>query len=251
MIEVRNLTKSYGDKVVLDSVSLKLDKGSLNMIVGGNGAGKSTLINIVGSLLDEDSGEVYLDNKALQNYTREEKAKKISLLKQENHINLSLSVRDLVGFGRFPYTKGRLTKEDKQIIEDSMTKTKTLEFADRDISQLSGGQRQRVYLAMILAQQTDIILLDEPLSSLDLKHSVEFVNLLKDICREEGKTVLMIVHDLNVAAQSADVIVALRDGKLQACGCANDVIEQDCLFKVFGVDFIVQEIRDRRICYVK
>ena len=185
MIEVKNVSKTYGTKTVLDDVSLRVAPGSFNMIVGGNGAGKSTLINIIGSLLDQDCGHVYLEGKNITEYSRDERAKKISLLKQDNQINLNLTVKDLVGFGRFPYSKGRLTDEDEQIIMDSMEKTQTLEYADREINKLSGGQRQRAFLAMILAQQTDIILLDEPLSSLDLKHSVQFVNMLKEICRRE------------------------------------------------------------------
>ncbi len=251
MIEVTNLTKSYGSKVVLDDVNLKIKPGSFNMVVGGNGAGKSTLINIVGSLLEQDCGEVYLDGKHIKDYSRDDRAKKISLLKQDNQINLNLTVKDLVGFGRFPYTKGRLTDEDEAIILDSMEKTQTLEFADREINKLSGGQRQRAFLAMILAQQTDIILLDEPLSSLDLKHSVQFVNMLKEICKKENKTVLMIVHDLNVAAMAADTIIALKDGKLQACGCVEEVIEKECLYDIFGVDFYVETVENRQICFVK
>ncbi len=251
MIEVRNVTKSYGSKTVLDNVSLRVEPGSFNMIVGGNGAGKSTLINIVGSLLDQDSGTVLLDGKLVSEYTRDERAQKISLLKQDNQINLNLTVKDLVGFGRFPYTKGRLTDEDEAIILDCMKKTQTLEFEDREINKLSGGQRQRAFLAMILAQQTDIILLDEPLSSLDLKHSVQFVNMLKEICKKENKTVLMIVHDLNVASMAADTIIALKDGKLQASGCVEEVIQKDCLFDIFGVDFCVETVENRQICFVK
>lgn len=251
MIEVTNLTKSYGSKIVLDDVNIKIKQGSFNMVVGGNGAGKSTLINIVGSLLEQDCGDVYLDGKHINEYSRDDRAKKISLLKQDNQINLNLTVKDLVGFGRFPYTKGRLTDEDEAIILDSMEKTQTLEFADREINKLSGGQRQRAFLAMILAQQTDIILLDEPLSSLDLKHSVQFVNMLKEICKKENKTVLMIVHDLNVASMAADTIIALKDGKLQACGCVEEVIEKECLYDIFGVDFCVETVENRQICFVK
>ena len=186
MIEVKNISKSYGNRLVLDNISFTLKPGSFNMLVGGNGAGKSTLINIIGSLLDSDLGSVYLDNIRLEDYSRNERAKKISILKQENHINLNLTVKDLVGFGRFPYSKGRLSEEDEQIIVDCMKKTETFDYADRLISQLSGGQRQRAYLAMILAQDTDIILLDEPLSALDLRHSVEFVNILKMICKNRA-----------------------------------------------------------------
>lgn len=251
MIEIRNVSKSYGNKTVLDDVTLRVAPGSFNMIVGGNGAGKSTLINIVGSLLEQDCGSVYLDGKHINEYSRDERAKKISLLKQDNQVNLNLTVKDLVGFGRFPYSKGRLTEEDEQIIMDSMEKTHTLEYADREINKLSGGQRQRAFLAMILAQQTDIILLDEPLSSLDLKHSVQFVNMLKEICKKENKTVLMIVHDLNVASMAADTIIALKDGKLQACGCVEEVIEKDSLFDIFGVDFCVETVDNRQICFVK
>lgn len=251
MIEVKNISKSYGNRLVLDDISLRLKPGSFNMLVGGNGAGKSTLINIIGSLLDSDSGSVYLDNKLLKDYSRNDRAKKISILKQENHISLNITVKDLVGFGRFPYSKGRLSSEDEEIILDCMKKTETLDYSDRLISQLSGGQRQRAYLAMILAQDTDIILLDEPLASLDLRHSVEFVNILKTICRLENKTVVMIVHDLNVASKAADTIIGLKDGKLLACGCVDEVIETSCLFDIFGVDFAVEKFDNRSICYVK
>lgn len=251
MIKVVNLNKSYGSTQVLENININVKPGSFNMIVGGNGAGKSTLVNIMGSLLSSDSGEVIIDGKCLSDYSRDERARKISLLKQDNNIDLNISVRDLVGFGRFPYSKGRLTKEDKEIIEQCLESTQTSEYADREISKLSGGQRQRAFLAMILAQKTDIILLDEPLASLDLKHSVQFVNMLKEICRKENKTVVMIVHDLNVASMAADQIIALKEGKLKACGCVNDVIEKNCLYDVFGVEFEVENYGNRYICFVK
>ncbi|NLY62720.1 MAG: ATP-binding cassette domain-containing protein [Erysipelothrix sp.] len=251
MIEIRNLSKSYGSVKVLEDINLKIKPGSFNMIVGGNGAGKSTLVNIVGSLLDRDSGEVILDGKEVSEYSRDERAQKISILKQNNNIDLNITVRDLVGFGRFPYSKGRLNKTDLDIINQSLVSTQTLEYADREISKLSGGQRQRAFLAMILAQKTDVILLDEPLASLDLKHSVDFVNMLKQICLEENKTVVMIVHDLNVAAMAADQIIALKNGKLQACGCVDDVISKDCLYDIFGVEFEVESFGDRNVCFIK
>lgn len=251
MIEVRNLSKAYDDKRVLNDVSFKLNKGSFNMIVGGNGAGKSTLINIIGNLLDGYSGDALIDNKNIRDYSREERAKKVSILKQANHINLDITVFELVSFGRYPYNKGRLSKEDQHIINDMLHKTQTYQFRNRSINKLSGGQRQRAFLAMILAQDTDVILLDEPLSSLDLKHSVDFVNILKEICKVENKTILMIVHDLNVAAMAADKIIALKDGKLEAFGNVNEVIECELLYDVFGVDFSVQTIDNRQVCFVK
>ena len=251
MIEVVNVSKAYDDKEVLKDISFKLDKGSFNMIVGGNGSGKSTLINIIGSLLNGYRGDVFVDGININDYNREAKSKKISILKQANHINLDISVSELVSFGRYPYSKGRLNSEDHKIVENCLHKTKTYEFKDRSINKLSGGQRQRAFLAMILAQDTDVILLDEPLSSLDLKHSVDFVNILKDICRENNKTILMIVHDLNVAAMAADKIIALKDGKLEAIGSADEVIECELLYDVFGVDFSVSTIDNRQVCFVK
>lgn len=251
MIQIKNLNKSYGNTKVLEDINVTIKPGSFNMVVGGNGAGKSTLINIVGSLLERDSGQVILDGKEIKEYSRDERAKKISLLKQDNNIDLNITVRELVGFGRFPYSKGRLSKTDKQIIEESLEATQTMEYAERQISKLSGGQRQRAFLAMILAQKTDVILLDEPLASLDLKHSVDFVNMLKAICAKENKTVVMIVHDLNVASMAADQIIALKDGKLKACGCVDDVIEKRCLYEVFGVEFEVENYGNRHICFVK
>lgn len=251
MIEIHNLNMSYGSRQVLHNINLNIEKGSFNIVVGGNGAGKSTFINLLGSLLSADSGEIILDKQPLHKYKRTDKAKKIALLKQENKLDLNITVKDLVSFGRFPHSKGSLTKMDHEIIEHYMQKTATDEYAHRPINLLSGGQRQRAFLAMILAQQTDVILLDEPLASLDLKHSVEFVSLLKEICTTENRTVVMIVHDINIATMFADQIIALKDGHVRACGCISNVMNKSCLSDIFGVEFEVTNIDERLICFVK
>jgi len=214
MIEVHNVTKRYGTKAVVDDVSLTIAKGGITSFIGPNGAGKSTLLAMISRLLPCDQGQVSIDGHAVGKTKSSDLAKKLSILKQENHISVRLTVRELVSFGRFPYSKGRLTQADQQHVDRALAYLELQGFERRYLDQLSGGQRQRAYVAMVLCQDTDYILLDEPLNNLDMKHSVQIMRVLRRMVTELGKTIVLVVHDINFASCHSDQIVALKDGHI-------------------------------------
>lgn len=179
MVEVRNVSKQYGGKVVLEETSVTIQKGKITSFIGPNGAGKSTLLSIMSRLIKKDSGEIYIDGQEIGACDSKELAKKMSILKQANQINIRLTIKDLVSFGRFPYSQGRLTEEDWVHINQALSYMKLEDIQDKYLDQLSGGQCQRAFIAMVIAQDTDYIFLDEPLNNLDMKHSVEIMKLLK------------------------------------------------------------------------
>ena len=214
MIEVKNITKVYGTKKVVDNVSLNIQEGKITSFIGPNGAGKSTLLSIMSRLLKRDSGEVLVDGKDILKWDNKELAKKIAILRQSNNINIRLTIRELVSFGRFPHSQGNLKEEDYKYIDEAINYMQLKEFEDRYLDELSGGQRQRAYIAMVIAQNSDYIFLDEPLNNLDMKHSVEIMKILRKLCDELKKTVVIVIHDINFASCYSDYIVALKDGKL-------------------------------------
>ena len=183
MIEITNLTKRYGTNTVLDNLSLKIPKGKIISFIGPNGAGKSTLLGIISRLIDFDEGKIVIDGKDLKDWNTNELAKTLSILKQHSNINMRLKVKDLVSFGRFPYSKGILTEKDHAYIKQSISYMNLEGFEDRYINELSGGQRQRALIAMVIAQNTDYILLDEPLNNLDMKYAIEMMQVVKDLAR--------------------------------------------------------------------
>ena len=174
MIEVRNLSKKYDDKTVVHNVSLKIEKGKITSFIGPNGAGKSTALSMITRLMKRDSGQVFIEGKELENWDKKELSKKIAILKQSNNINIRLTVRELVSFGRFPYCEGKLTEEDNKYVDEAIEYMRLTEFEHRYLDELSGGQRQRAYIAMVIAQGTEYVFLDEPLNNLDMN------KLLKD-----------------------------------------------------------------------
>lgn len=248
MIEVKNMDKKYGTNKVLDNVSLKIERGKVTSFIGPNGAGKSTLLSIISRLMDKDSGQVFIDGKELEDWDTKELAKKISILKQFNHINIRLTVRDLVSFGRFPYCNGKLTEEDWQQVDEAIDYMKLKDIEYKYLDQLSGGQKQRAYIAMIIAQDTDYILLDEPLNNLDMKHSVEIMKTLRRLAEEKGKTVLIVIHDINFVSCYSDHIVVLCKGKVVEKGGADDILREDLLEKVYELDFCIKDINNNKIC---
>lgn len=248
MIEVRNITKTYGDKSVVDSVSLKISKGKVTSFIGPNGAGKSTLLSIISRLLKKDSGEVYIEGKELSQWKSEELAKKISILKQSNHINIRLTIRELVSFGRFPYSQGNLTEDDIRYINEALEYMKLTDIADKYLDQLSGGQRQRAYIAMVIAQNTEYILLDEPLNNLDMKHSVQIMKILRDLADNLGKTIILVVHDINFASCYSDYIVALKDGKIAKEGLTHEIIDKEVLEEIYEMNFRVEDLEKYKVC---
>lgn len=248
MVIVKNLSKKYGNKHVIEDVSVKIEKGKITSFIGPNGAGKSTLLSMVSRLIDKDSGEVLIDNRDISNVKSSELAKKISILKQSNFINLRLTVRELVSFGRFPYSQGRLTKEDWKFIDEAIEYMELENIQDKYLDQLSGGQKQRAYIAMVIAQDTDYILLDEPLNNLDMKHSVQIMKVLSRLVDELGKTVVIVIHDINFAACYSDYIVALKDGKVVKEGLTTEVITPKVLKEIYDMDFTVREENKKKYC---
>lgn len=248
MVEVRNVTKTYGNKRVVDQVSVKVNKGSITAFIGPNGAGKSTLLSMMSRLLTRDEGEVWIEGKEIGQYKSGELAKKLSILKQSNHIGIRLTVRELVSFGRFPYSQGKLTKEDWAYVDEAIRYMELEDMQHKYIDQLSGGQRQRAYIAMVIAQNTEYILLDEPLNNLDMKHSVQIMKVLRRLVDELGKTIVIVIHDINFASCHADYIVALKDGKLVREGPTAEIIEESVLKDIYDMDIHIEDINENKIC---
>lgn len=248
MVEIKDVVKTYGETVVVDHVSMSIPKGKITSFIGPNGAGKSTLLSIVSRLIAKDHGEVLIDDQEVTTTNNKELAKKLSILKQSNHINVRLTVRQLVSFGRFPYSQGRLTELDKKMIDSAITYMELEEMEDKFLDQLSGGQKQRAHIAMVIAQDTDYILLDEPLNNLDMKHSVQIMKVLRRLVDELGKTVIIVLHDVNFASVYSDYIVALRDGKIVKKGQTHEIINNGVLKEVYDMDIKIHDIDQCRIC---
>ncbi|MGE7871455.1 ABC transporter ATP-binding protein [Bacillus paramycoides] len=248
MVEVRNISKQYGNKNVVEDVSIKIAKGKITSFIGPNGAGKSTVLSMISRLLKKDAGEIYIEDKEIGEWKSDELAKKISILKQTNHINLRLSIRELVSFGRFPYSQGNLTKEDWSHIEEAIRYMELEDIQHKYLDQLSGGQRQRAYIAMVIAQNTEYILLDEPLNNLDMKHSVQIMKVLRRLVEELGKTVVIVIHDINFASCYSDYIVALKDGKVMKEGPTSEIIDKAVLKDIYDMDIHIEEISGNNIC---
>jgi len=248
MIALKNISKKYGDITVVDNVSLEFPKGKMISLVGSNGAGKSTLLEVVSRIIDPNEGTVFINEKPITEYKSRALAQHVSILKQSNHLNLRLTVKELVAFGRFPYSQGRLTGEDQIKVIEALEFLELDGLKDRYVDELSGGQQQRAFLAMVVAQDTDYILLDEPLNNLDMKHSVQIMRTLRALCEEKGKTIIMVIHDINFAAQYSDFIAALKSGKLIHYGATEDIIDPINLKEVFDMDFEIIENNNKRIC---
>ena len=248
MINVRGVTKSFGEKKVVDDVSLSIEKGKITSMIGPNGAGKSTVISMVTRLLDKDNGDVLIEGDNLFTKPNNELAKKISILKQSNHLELKITVRELIAFGRYPYSKGRLKPEDNAFIDEAINYMELGEFEDRYIDELSGGQRQRAYIAMTIVQDTDYIFLDEPLNNLDMKHSVQIMQILRRLVREKNKTIIIVIHDINFASCYSDNIIALKDGEVAVSGTKNEVIKKSILEEIYEMEINIQCIFGHQIC---
>ena len=248
MIETKNIIKKYSNKKVVDDVSLIIEKGKLTSLIGPNGAGKSTVLSIIARLMKSDGGEVTIEGKNLKEWDEKELAKKISILKQSNNINVRLKIEELVSFGRFPYCDGRLQAEDKKLVAEAIEYMQLTEMKDRYLDELSGGQRQRAYIAMVIAQNTEYILLDEPLNNLDMKHSVQMMKVLRGLVDNLGKTVVIVMHDINFASCYSDKIAVLKEGKLVKDEDKNKIIDKDFLEEIYEIDFNIQNINNQKIC---
>jgi iron complex transport system ATP-binding protein len=248
VIKVKALSKFYGKKSVVEDVTVDILPGKITSFIGPNGAGKSTLLSMVSRLLDADTGEVLIDQTDVKKMKSNEFAKRVSILKQSNYMNVRLTIRELVSFGRFPYSKGRLTDEDEKIVEQSLEYMALTDMQDSYLDELSGGQRQRAFIAMVIAQDTEYILLDEPLNNLDMKHSVQIMKILRRLVDELGKTVIIVLHDINFASVYSDQIVAMKDGKVVKNGPTKEIIQSDALKEIYDMDIPIQEMNNCRIC---
>lgn len=233
MITLTNVSKSYGSEVTIGPVTLTIPQGGITALVGPNGAGKSTLLTMIGRLLGMDSGAIEVAGFDIARTKSKDLAKIVSILRQENHFITRLTVRQLVGFGRFPHSQGRLTRADEEIISRSIDFLNLGDLQDRYLDQLSGGQRQRAYVAMVLTQDTEYVLLDEPLNNLDMAHSVQMMQHLRRAAQELGRTIIIVLHDINFAGHYADHICAVKNGTVVEFGRPDEIMTDDVLTRVF------------------
>ena len=248
MIEIKNILKKYKDRNVVDNVSFNIEKGKITSFIGPNGAGKSTVLGIVTRLIAGDGGDVVIEGKKLSEYHTKDLAKKIAILKQSNNISLKLTIRELVGFGRFPHSEGNLNSEDEKYIDEAIEYMKLTDIQHKYLDELSGGQRQRAYIAMVIAQNTEYILLDEPLNNLDMSHSVQMMKVLRNLCDDLGKTIVLVMHDINFASCYSDNIVALKNGRIEKVGKTEEIVQKEVLEDIYEMNFDIKEINGNKIC---
>lgn len=236
-MNIVDLMKDYDGKTVVNSVSFEIPKGKVLSLIGPNGAGKSTVMGMISRLIAKDSGKINFEGKDLSKWKSKELAKKLAILTQHNQVQMKLTVRELVAFGRFPYSENRLTLEDQKMIDKAIAYMELEEIQDRFLDELSGGQRQRAYIAMVIAQDTEYVLLDEPTNNLDIYHASNLMRTVRRLCDELGKTVILVLHEINYAAFYSDYICALADGEVAKFGTVDEVINQKTLSKIYKVDF--------------
>lgn len=248
MISTLNISKKYGDKKVLDNVSFSFPKNKIIAFIGSNGAGKSTLLSIITRTLIKNDGSILVDKKDIEKWKSRELAKRLSILKQTNHINIRIKVKELVAFGRFPHSQGNLTEKDHKKIAEAIEYTGISDLEDRYIDELSGGQRQMAYIAMVIAQDTEYIFLDEPLNNLDMKHSVQIMKILRRLVDEKGKTIMVVIHDINFVSSYSDYILAMKNGRIIKGGETEEIINSDVLKSIYGMNIEVKDINNKKIC---
>ena len=244
-MQVKELTKTYDGRAVVDGVTFEIPKGTVISLIGPNGAGKSTVMGMLSRLIARDSGLVAFDGQDIASWKSKELAKRLAILTQANHIQMKLTVRELVAFGRFPYSGGRITAEDNAMIDKAIAYMELEDFQDRFIDELSGGQRQRAYIAMVIAQDTEYVLLDEPTNNLDIYHATNMMKIVRRLCDELGKTVILVLHEINYAAFYSDYICAFVDGKIAKFGTVKEVMTKETLSEIYQVDFEIMEIEGR------
>lgn len=252
-LRTENLSISYGTQKVLDSLSLTLPAGKITALLGPNGCGKSTLLNCFSRLITPQSGTIMLDDQPLKELTSRQLARQLALLPQHHLTPEGITVRELVSYGRSPWLSlwGRLSAEDNTRIDIAMNQTQTHLLAERRLTELSGGQRQRAFLAMVLAQDTPVVLLDEPTTYLDINHQVELMRLMGEL-KTAGKSVIAVLHDLNQASRYCDHLVILANGRVIAQGTPEEVMKPELLKKVFSVEAEIhpEPISGRPMCVV-
>ena len=236
-LTISALSAGYGDTQVLSDLELAIPPGKITAIVGANACGKSTLLRTMSRLIAPSGGQVLLDGKSIHRMRSKELARIMGLLPQAPTAPEGITVADLVGRGRQPHqgTFSRWTRKDDEAVANALSATRTVDLADRPVDELSGGQRQRVWIAMALAQQTELLLLDEPTTFLDISHQIDVLDLLVDLNRAQATTIVMVLHDLNLAARYADYLVAMVEGRLHIAGAPQEVLTEETVRQVFGL----------------
>ena len=242
-LKTKNTISGYNSKVIVNDISLTIPDGRISVIIGANACGKSTLLKTMARLLKPISGEITLDDKQIGKVPPKQLARVVGLLPQTPIVPEGITVADLVGRGRFPHQKalGGWSKEDYDAVASAMEIMKITGIANNNIDELSGGQRQRVWIAMALAQQTDILFLDEPTTFLDITYQVEILDLLTDLNQKHNTTIIMVLHDINLSARYADYIFAMREGQLVAEGIPKEIITSEIIKDIYGLDSVVME----------
>lgn len=248
MLKLKKVEKSYGKKTIVGPLDLTFPKKTLTALIGPNGAGKSTLLAMMSRLLPYETGDIYLDGNHLKTFKSKELAQKLSILKQQNQTNLNLTVKELVAFGRFPYSGGKLKAQDEEKIQEALGYLGLKDLENQEITTLSGGQLQRAYIALLLAQDTEYIFLDEPINNLDLNYGIQMMQLLQKLVTDLGKTVIVVLHDLNFASVYADEIVALKEGKIFQQGKTSEVMTEENLSTLYEMKIQVRQIEGKNIC---
>ena len=247
-MKLENIDKSIQKQDILQGISLEVSPQKLTAFIGPNGAGKSTLLSIMSRLTKKDQGILSIKGREIESWNSQELAQELTILKQKINYQAKLTVEELVSFGRFPYSRGRLKAEDWEKIRETLDYLELTNLKDRYIDSLSGGQLQRVFIAMVLAQDTDFILLDEPLNNLDIKQSVSMMQILKRLVEELGKTIIIVLHDINMASQYADEIVAFKDGQVFCKGTTAQIMQADLLSQLYEIPIKLADINGKKIC---
>ncbi|MFT4836516.1 MAG: iron complex transport system ATP-binding protein [Psychromonas sp.] len=248
MIKVERLNKKFSEQSVIKNTSVNFEKNKVTSIIGPNGAGKSTLLSMISRLLEKDSGSICIDGQALEQWATDLLAKKLAVLRQANNVTMRFTVKELISFGRFPHCKGKLTTKDHHVIDNAINYLELTDIQDRYLDNLSGGQRQLAFIAMVMAQDTDYILLDEPLNNLDIKHSLQIMRNIQRLAYEFKKSVIIVIHDINFAASYSDRIIAMKKGEVVIDGTTDEVIDASVLEEIYETPFTVIEQNGKRIC---
>ncbi|QGU94388.1 ATP-binding cassette domain-containing protein [Clostridium bovifaecis] len=236
-LKTRNLTLGYDKTIILEDINVTLPKEKVTILIGSNGCGKSTFLKSMARLLKPIDGQVLINNENIFNISTKKVARELAILPQSPYAPEDLTVFNLVKQGRYPYQTwlNQWSGEDEKAVDYALDKTGILNLKDKKLSDLSGGQKQRAWIAMTLAQQTDIILLDEPTNHLDIKYRIEVLDLLKTLNKVENRTIIMVLHDINLAFRYADYIIALKDGKVYSQGVPKDIVNEDLIRDVFDI----------------
>ena len=241
VLQAQDLSVGYNEKIIVDHMDLTIPYAKISVIIGANGCGKSTMLKSFARLLKPEQGMVTLDGKKLQEYPTKMLARTLGLLPQSPIVPEGIKVTDLISRGRFPYQKPfkGLDAQDFKAMEEAMDMMGVKELADRNVDELSGGQRQRVWIALALAQQTDILLLDEPTTYLDIAYQIEILDALTRLNRERNTTIVMVLHDINLSARYADYLFAMKSGKLVAKGTPQEIITPEIMKTVYDLDCVI------------